>query len=240
MSTTNEVLDRAMLATKNLMTIEIKDRRAAIQEKIHILRSDGTLKTLSRHCQEIIDSEKSEILSENPWLQKLVEATQTAMMHLSDYVGSIDDQENALNQCCVALTNDDNIIITENIIEDVIVIFEEDSSLTVKYGINPLLIPWSTDVGFSITNYQLTDDEYTVFKKKRDIEQNISTLGDEAHELNRKGSNMDDILLRVETDLLLKQLKVDSLGERSIDTIKELMDKHLDNKALPEGMSLIK
>jgi len=238
--TKNDVLDRSMQAAKNLMTIELKDREHILTEKIHALRNDGVLRSLNIQCQEILNSEKSEIISNSPWLQKLVEATQDAIYQIdADCRLDIPDQEDALSSGSIALTDDSGIITASNVLNDVRVIVKENDQLDVTYSINRLLMPWAENTDFKITNYTFQPSEAAILLKREKHRDEINLLEKARSALSDKTRNMKDLLLRVETDLLLKQIKSDAIGESSIDTIKELMGKYLGNTALPEGMSLI-
>lgn len=236
----NDILDRSMQAAKNLMLIEIKDRKAALNEKLDILRNDGTLETLNKQCQEIRNSEKSEIISNTPWLQKLIEATQDAMFRIgADCILDIDDQECVLNDRTSALTDTSNIITATKVLYNTSVHIKENGTFNFSYSINRLLMPWASDTFFEIENYDFQPEDAAVFLKRKEIHTAIRLLEEERCILTDKSRNTEDILLRVETDLLLKQIKSDAIGESSIDTIKLLMGKYLSNNLLPEGMSLI-
>jgi len=237
----NEILDRSMQAAKNLMKIEIKDRDKALQLQLNELRHDGTLLRLNRRCEEILETEKGEIILNTPWLQKLVEATQDAIFKIGPNCILNQEDQNMLfsDSTCAVLMDDSNIITASHIISE-ISLNVTNNGFNLSYAINLLLMPWAEDTRFEIKNYKLSKKDTKIFLDREEHRKKIIDIEVERRALIAKEENIDDVLLRVETDLLLKQIKSDAIGEQSIDTIKELMSKYLDNRTLPEGMKLIK
>jgi len=220
------MLSKTVKVARNLMKIQISDRIKELDSFMDDLNREDN--TLHKRVHEISESYCSDALAGNRAAYKFYLA-------LQEYVHSIDPEDIDEDEFEAEFGNgsSSDFIITPSSVIDARIRRVGDEApysytlhYTFKTGYISFIQPQSFtfDVGFS-------DEELKVIASKYDNRDRYDKARNEINELKKKLNNMDEVIMRVETEILISEIGNDT---SALSTVQSLVDKYISGGKLPD------